>query len=92
MVLPQQCRHGVMKKYCSDCHPNLKQFYKKPIQKDVRGDIWDIIGECMSVITDAEKLLKIEEVLLDSEVLGKDETRYPKIKTFTIKDDPYNGR
>jgi hypothetical protein len=31
MSLPQQCRHGVMKKFCEDCHPNLKQ-KRKPLE------------------------------------------------------------
>ena len=33
----------------------------------LRQAIWEIVGECMTGITDGEKIAKIEKLLLDSE-------------------------
>lgn len=35
--------------------------------KNFRQSVWNIIGECMTGITDSEKLSQIEKILLDSE-------------------------
>ena len=33
----------------------------------LRQSLWDIVGECMTGITDSQKLKQIEKLLLDSE-------------------------
>jgi hypothetical protein len=52
----------------SDVMPLDYPAEKIETDKKVRQAIWDIIGECMTGIDDSEKILRIEKLLLDSEI------------------------
>ena len=59
-----------MKNNMCEKHLNVKADDYCPVclyeqNKNLRTAIWDIIGECMSGITDSTKLSQIEKLLLD---------------------------